>query len=225
MLSRANTAELVARSVIVPENSPANLLMSDKIVRLHFLDDRLKKWINLVNNSKQSRTYYKENATGTSDSMRNVSRKVIHELSIPLPPLDIQIKILHKVEKLVTLCDLMKDQYERLRNTSKNLALASVAAITGTQIKEQEKMKVPKTELVSKLRIAASPPANKEQAPLSAILVKHNGELSAKALWNYSGLEIDRFYQQLKIEMARGWIVEPEKAFMKEKEAKEVEDN
>ena len=55
---------------------------------------------------------------------------------------------------------------------------------------------------------------------LAAILVNHNGELSAKALWNYSGLEIDQFYQQLKTEMARSWIVEPEKAYIKEMEAR-----
>ncbi|MDR6262074.1 type I restriction enzyme S subunit [Klebsiella sp. SORGH_AS 826] len=51
MLSRANTAELVARSVIAPEDCPEKLLMSDKIVRLNFLDDALKPWVNLVNNS------------------------------------------------------------------------------------------------------------------------------------------------------------------------------
>ena len=62
-------------------------------------------------------------------------------------------------------------------------------------------------------------PANDAQAPLSAILIKHNGELTAKALWNYSGLNIQDFYQQLKIEMANRWIVEPEKAGMRELEA------
>jgi len=96
--------------------------------------------------------------------------------------------------------------------------LSTFGSITGTRIKEQEEMKAPKTELVSKLRIVARP-ANKEQVPLSAILVQHNGELPAKALWNYSGLEIDRFCQQMKTEMAKGWFVEPGKVYMKELEA------
>jgi hypothetical protein len=35
-----------------------------------------------------------------------------------------------------------------------------------------------------------------------------------------SGLvEIDAFYQQLKTELAKGWIVQPEVAYMKEVEA------
>ena len=79
-------------------------------------------------------------------------------------------------------------------------------------------MKVPSNKLVSKLKLNVSP-ANDAQAPLSAILIKHNGELTAKALWNYSGLNIQDFYQQLKIEMANRWIVEPEKAGMRELEA------
>ena len=78
-------------------------------------------------------------------------------------------------------------------------------------------MKAPKTELVSNLRIAVSP-TTREQAPLAAILVRHQGELSAKALWGSSGLKIDAFYQQLKTEMAQGWIVQPEAAYMKERE-------
>lgn len=72
-------------------------------------------------------------------------------------------------------------------------------------------MNVPKTELVTKLKLKTSP-NNKDQAPLSAILAKHNGELSAKALYTNSGIEIDGFYRQLKSEMAEGWIEEPEKA-------------
>jgi type I restriction enzyme S subunit len=218
MLSRANTAELVAKSVIAPVDVPEKLMMSDKIIRLNFIDDDLKPWVNLVNNSKISRKYYKHNATGTSDSMRNVSRKVIHELAVPLPPKSEQEKILEKLKYLDLYCDRLEKQFTKANKIAKNLAQAAIASITGTEIKEDQKMKVPKTELVSKLKLKVSP-NNKDQAPLSAILAKHNGELSSKALWNYSDMDIDKFYQQLKIEMARDWIVEPEKARMIEKDA------
>ena len=79
-------------------------------------------------------------------------------------------------------------------------------------------MKAPKTELVSNLRIGKASPTNKEQAPLTTILIKQ-GELPAKSLWSTSGMEIDAFYQQLKTEMAKGWIVQPEVAYVKELEA------
>ncbi len=79
-------------------------------------------------------------------------------------------------------------------------------------------MKVPKTELVSRLQTKSKPKPT-DQAPLADLLSKHKGELAAKTLWQQSGLEIDAFYQQLKTEMANGWIVEPEQATMKEVEA------
>jgi type I restriction enzyme S subunit len=218
LLSRANTAELVARSVITPEDCPKHLMMSDKIVRLNFIDDRLKPWVNLVNNSRFARKYYIANATGTSDSMKNVSRQMIHELAIPLPPLATQLKLIAAAGKLESLCESLKRQMTQASATSRDFTIACIAAITGIRIEEKEKMKAPKTELVSNLRIGEVRPTNTENAPLTTILVRHK-ELSAKTLWNTSGLEIGPFYQQLKTEMEKGWIVQPEVAYVKVVEA------
>lgn len=217
MLSRANTAELVARSVIVPESCPAKLLMSDKIVRLSFLDDKLKPWINLVNNSEYARAYYKERATGTSDSMRNVSRQVIHELPIPLPPLETQKRIFASLRNLIAICDVLEDKTKSLLNLAKNLAKVSVATLTGITIEQaEEPMKAPQTELVAPVRLGTSPDV-KALAPLATILARHNGEMSAKDLWQRFGGEIDAFYAQLKTEVAHGWVLEPEVAEMRQK--------
>lgn len=209
MLSRANTAELVARSVIAPEDCPNKLLMSDKIVRLLFLDGRLKSWVNIVNNSEYARKYYKERATGTSDSMRNVSRQVIHELPIPLPPLDVQERIFKSLADLLAICDSLENKTKSRLNLAKNLAESSVASITGIAIEqEEETMKAPQTELVAPVRLG-TPPDVKAQAPLATILAHHNGEMSAKDLWQRFGGEIDAFYAQLKTEVAHGWIDDP----------------
>jgi len=217
LMSRANTAEFVARSVIVPDNSPSNLMMSDKIVRLEFLDDRVKPWVNLVNNSAWARSYYKANATGTSDSMRNVSRQVIHELAVPLPPLELQFTLLNILASLENHCDLLASQIAEADKISNLLASSAIAAITGIRTEEEEALKTPKTELISKLRLANNPDI-KEQAPLAAILARHQSEMSAGDLWQRYGGEIDAFYAQLKQEVGKGWIAEPAIAQMRETE-------
>lgn len=79
-------------------------------------------------------------------------------------------------------------------------------------------MKAPRTELITKLDIGVKPKAT-DLAPLANLIAKSKDGLSAKALWQQSGLEIAAFYQQLKTEMAKGWIDEPEPAVMKEVEA------
>ena len=77
-------------------------------------------------------------------------------------------------------------------------------------------MKAPKTELVTRLEIAPRPERPKSDQPLAALLEEEKDGMVAKALWQRSGLAIDAFYQQLKTEMAAGWIVEPEPAQMRE---------
>jgi type I restriction enzyme S subunit len=217
ILSRANTAELIARSVIVQEDAPEKLLMSDKIVRLKFLDERLKRWVNLVNNARISREYYQKNATGTSDSMRNVSRKVIHELPIPLPPLRVQEAILHKLDLINEVLSNLEMLLKKERRLSDQLSRSAVDVLIGAahSREEDKSVKAPQTELIAPLRLGATPDV-KELAPLATILARHQGEMSAKDLWQRFGSEIDLFYAQLKTEVANGWIQEPAVAEMRE---------
>ena len=78
-------------------------------------------------------------------------------------------------------------------------------------------MKAPQAELVTKGKLATSP-KRESQTPLSAILTRHDGQLSGKALYTSAGVEIEGFYRQLKAEMAMGRLVEPEKARMIEED-------
>lgn len=110
LISRANTSELVAKCVIV-EQKPKNLILSDKIVRLHISKSCSKKFLSTVNNhAAYARAYYAEEASGTSLSMQNVSRAVIYGLLIPLPPLGEQHRIGAKVDELMALCDKLEAQ-------------------------------------------------------------------------------------------------------------------
>lgn len=110
LISRANTSELVAKCVVV-KDEPTNLLLSDKIVRLQIAEECCKDFYCLVNNhASYARAYYAEEASGTSHSMKNVSREVIYALAIPLPPATEQRRIVAKVGELMTLCDELEAQ-------------------------------------------------------------------------------------------------------------------
>ncbi len=141
----------------------------------------------------------------------------VGSIPIPLPPQEVQDRIVESLEHYKILFARLAAQVSEARNLAESLATAAVASITGIQIQTKEKMKAPKTELISTLRIGVSP-TNREQAPLAAILIRNNGEMPAKTLWQASGLEIDVFYQHLKTEMERDWIVQPEAAYMREVE-------
>jgi type I restriction enzyme S subunit len=142
----------------------------------------------------------------------------VGSIPIPLPPQEAQDRIVEALGHYTVLCDRLASQIQDARRHADLLATAVVAAMTGIRIEDKEKMKAPKTELVSNIRIGVAP-STREQAPLATILVRHQGELPAKALWSSSGLEIEAFYQQLKTEIANGWIAKPEPAYVKEVEA------
>ncbi len=129
LLSRANTEELVARSVVV-DQTPPRLMMSDKIVRFTFPDEIEKAFINLANSSDSSRDYYVRNASGTSSSMKNVGRDVMCSLPIPLPPLAEQRRIVAKVDELMALVDQLETQLAASRAAASNLMEAVVAELT-----------------------------------------------------------------------------------------------
>lgn len=104
LISRANTAELIARAVIVDEE-PIKLMMSDKIVRLRLSEYCDRRFIWIVNNYADfARQHYFRLASGVSPSMKNVSRDVILSLPVPLPPLAEQHRIVAKADELMTLC-------------------------------------------------------------------------------------------------------------------------
>jgi type I restriction enzyme S subunit len=130
LVSRANTEDLVARSVVVID-TPPHLMMSDKIVRFAFPDLIDKGFINLVNSASFAREYYSRNASGTSSSMKNVGRDVMSNLPIPLPPLPEQRRIVAKTDALFELLSAM----EEMITSSGSMASDLSDAIVGELVK------------------------------------------------------------------------------------------
>lgn len=133
LISRANTSDLVAKCVIV-EQEPTKLTLSDKTVRLHIAPECSKKYLYLVNNhADHARSYYGEEASGTSLSMKNVSRPVIYALAIPLPPLAEQHRIVAKVDELMALCDRLEAAQGEREGRRDRLVRATLARLNEPQ--------------------------------------------------------------------------------------------
>lgn len=126
LISRANTAELVARAVVVPDDAPSRLMMSDKIIRFVFSSEVSREYLSLVNGSERSREYYARVAGGTSGSMKNVSREQIRNLVVALPPFEEQHRIVAKIDELMALCDALKARLAEAQTTQIHLADAIV---------------------------------------------------------------------------------------------------
>lgn len=127
LISRANTAALIARAVIVDE-APVKLMMSDKIVRLRLTENCNHRFVWVVNNYADfAREHYVRHASGVSPSMKNVSRDVILSLPFPLPPLAEQRRIVAKVDELMALCDRLEASLAGADYTRRRLLEAVLA--------------------------------------------------------------------------------------------------
>jgi type I restriction enzyme, S subunit len=90
IISRANTLELVGAVVLVSEDYPMRLL-SDKTLRLVIDKEKaLPEYLLMILRLSEARAHIEKNATGTSNSMRNISQSSINTIPIPKVTIDKQ---------------------------------------------------------------------------------------------------------------------------------------
>ncbi|MEI6841654.1 MAG: restriction endonuclease subunit S [Methanomicrobiales archaeon] len=98
LMSRANTVELLGSCAIV-ENVRERLLLCDKLYRITPTPTILEsKFLVYFFASHVSRFQMEQEATGTSNSMKNIVQGTIRELIINLPPQNEQKKIVNYID-------------------------------------------------------------------------------------------------------------------------------
>lgn len=129
LMSRANTADLVGRSVIARQ-PPPRLMMSDKLLRVRFSGQVDINYMNLFNNGSVAREHYRKHSSGTSSSMRNISREKISLMPITVPPIAEQRRIVTRVGELLERCDRYETSQTSQRRVRGRLHTSSINALT-----------------------------------------------------------------------------------------------
>ncbi|MBA3016522.1 MAG: restriction endonuclease subunit S [Proteobacteria bacterium] len=217
LVQRGNTIEYVGVSAVY-RGEPNRFIYPDLMMKLRISSELDVNFIHLCMSSESARDFLRSRASGTSGTMPKINQAALKSLPLPIPPAEEQQRIVAKVDQLMAIVNQLEELQNKKNKIAESFAQVVVTSITGMAIKGKGKMKAPKTELVTKLQLEGKPRST-EKSPLANLIAKHQGEITAKALWQQSGMEIDAFYQQLKTEMANGWISELEKGFMKEVEA------
>lgn len=195
------------------------LAISRQLMAIRSLGDLDRSYLSICIDSAERN--FQEQKFGIA--IPGIGRDEVLGLQVLLPSTEEQSRIVKRVKELMRFCDSLELQLRDSLKFAERLTMASISSITGiASEQEEEPMKAPQTELIAPLRLGKTPDI-KAQAPLATILVRHNGEMPAKDLWQRFGGEIDAFYAQLKTEVAHGWIVEPAVAEMREKHAESAD--
>ena len=219
LITRAGPKNRVGICCVV-DSAPPKLMISDKLIRFHIVGDLINpRFVALCLSAGEPGRIVERLKSGMADSQMNISQDKLRSITIPLPPIEEQQRILEKIEAFMLVVDGYSERLSKSLRLAEQVAAMAVSAITGVAIEqEEEPMKAPQTELVAPLRLGTAP-GLKDQAMLATIIARHSGEMSAKDLWQRFGGGIDAFYAQLKIEVDHGWILEPAVAEMREKPA------
>ncbi|MBL3554763.1 MULTISPECIES: restriction endonuclease subunit S [Marinobacter] len=98
LFSRANTRDLVAATAIVDRDYD-NLFLPDKLWKIQTNEQLLPEFLNYLLWHQRMRDRLRSQATGTSGSMLNISKKKFEETSAIFPPIEKQRKFVDMYRK------------------------------------------------------------------------------------------------------------------------------
>jgi type I restriction enzyme S subunit len=150
--------------------------------------------------------------TCTGMKVRHTSPDRILTVLIPVMPPKEQIRIVAKVDELMTLCEQLKARLSDAQTTQLHLADAVVSNALGQQVINSEKKVEIKTMKITTTLTNCDQYTNQDDGILAALIKNEDGEADAKAIWNKSGLDLPSFYKQLKKEINIGYINPPAQA-------------
>lgn len=113
LISRANTGDLVGAVVIVDRDHP-HLMLPDKILRILLTGEVSSRFVMYALRTRDVRRYFSKEATGTSDSMRNLSQPKIERARIRLAPRAEQDRIVDEVDRILGHAESIAKQMTRL---------------------------------------------------------------------------------------------------------------
>ncbi len=104
LFGRANTLQLIGACVIV-DDIEKNLMLSDKILRIHFLSTIKKEYVLFFLKSIMGKKQIQDLSTGNQESMRNIGQDRIRKIQIPVPSLKEQEKIVQDIKFKLSACE------------------------------------------------------------------------------------------------------------------------
>jgi len=150
LISRANTLELVGAVVIV-QQTPENLFLSDKILRLEMAEEN-KPWLLWFLRSPEGRAAIESAATGNQLSMRNLSQAALREIGVPWPIAHERKAIVRCIETAFAWVDRIASETASARTLIDRLDQSVLAKAFRGELVPQDPNDEPASVLLERIR-------------------------------------------------------------------------
>lgn len=115
LIQRSNTLEYVGTCAIY-DGSFGEFIYPDLIMKIQVKEERaIPKFIYYALSTKNSRQYFRNNATGTAGNMPKINQKVVMNTPIYLPTIEEQKEIVCCIESFLKAADQIAQQYREVK--------------------------------------------------------------------------------------------------------------
>ncbi|WIE07919.1 MULTISPECIES: restriction endonuclease subunit S [Providencia] len=121
LIQRGNSSNFVGCSLLI-EKDFDNLIYPDLMMKIRTKDELFPEYAALWLSSPFARNYMWSKMTGTSGTMPKISKKVVEDVPIAVPPLAVQHQLVIKIKKIFFLCDSLKSRLQLAQQTQLHLA-------------------------------------------------------------------------------------------------------
>jgi len=121
LIQRGNSSNFVGCSLLI-EKDFDNLIYPDLMMKIRTKDELFPEYAALWLSSPFARNYMWSKMTGTSGTMPKISKKVVEDVPIAVPPLAVQHQLVIKIKEIFFLCDSLKSRLQLAQQIQLHLA-------------------------------------------------------------------------------------------------------
>ncbi|RPF13251.1 restriction endonuclease subunit S [Vibrio crassostreae] len=204
------TGASLGRTIIFPQEiDEANVSQHVTIIRL--VEPEMTKFIHLEILSPLVQKLVWDRQVGVA--IEGLSKKVLEQFELPIPPLREQRRIVAKVHELMSICEQLKDNLDKLKKCQ--LVLTDEILRDLLDIQQSAETKKDKIMNISTTLCVSSMAADKT-SPIAQLVGEEGDSAEAKAIWMKTKLSLPEFYKQLKKEIEAGYLKMPKPAVTKD---------
>lgn len=165
-VERSNTPELVGTAALYG-GPPRSAIFPDLLIRVRVGPSVLPEFAELALRSTRIRRYFQQRAKGIAGSMPKIDQATILAADMPIPPIDVQERLVAEVDRDLSLTQELSSAIARALSRSEHLRRAILSEAFSGRLVPQDPSDEPASELLARVaaeRPSASKPRQRKRA-------------------------------------------------------------